>query len=1191
MARNARHISSPKNCLNLFDKAKLSKDMKINNRWMKNVHQYSSKIMVFTAIILLNLLSFQHYANAQSDKKILFEADGMTLKKAFESLEKLSGNNIAYNNTQLDDQKRVYVSRGLRSVNEILDLLLKGLPFTYKSNGAGNILITARNTATGKLKGTVLDENNQPIPAATIKIVELNIVGQTNNNGEYNFNLAQGTYTVEARFISYEIAKRQQVKVSNGGSTSVNFKLVQADNSLDEVVVTALGIKRQEKALGYAVTKIDSNQLTDAVSTNWTDALSGKVAGLNLVRSNSGPAGSNKIILRGENNLTGDNEALIVLDGVVINNSGGRRTANGSDGVYGTGSDNMPADYGSTINDINPEDIESVTILKGPGAAALYGQRGANGAIIVTTKSGNAKHKKVNIKFTSNGSFEEVNRWPDLQYEYGQGLDGASYYSYGASADGASTSGTSSAYGPRFDGQMFFQYDPVTQTVGKTRTPWVPYKNQIRDFFSTGENLTNSLSLDGRYKNTTARFSITNQNNTWIIPKTGVERTTITLSTNTDVTSKLKITTKVNYGNRFSDNLPGAGYGNQSLMYWFIFWQPNASLDMIKNYWALGKENLSIKYPFSSFPENPYAVVDEFINKTGRNNVTANIQASYQFNKELSLLLRSSIDYSEERRAQERPYDSGSRLPQGSVRKQHINAQETNIDFLLRYDKKINKDFSINATLGGSELRNRYNKSDLRADGLEIPNIYELDNNLYPLISIPDTSKYRINSFYGVLSTNYKNYFYVELTGRKDWSSVLATATRTDNVGFFYPAISTSFVLSEFFKLPKVISFAKLRASVSQVGSGGTTPYRTAYTYSLAANGTYPDSSLVNPTILPNENLKPLKTTTYEVGTEISLFKGRLGLDVAVYAGNTKNQILTRIVDRSSGYNQALINAGQVNNTGVEVALNGTPIVTKGGFKWTMNATFASNSNIIKALTDSSIILRTGPVAGGQIVAKVGGSMGDLYGRGYVRDPQGNVVYDATTGFAKITNDVVYLGNTMAKYKFSIGSTFGYRNLSLSVLFDAQVGAVAHSLLNYKMVEQGKLTSTLPGRYNGIVGEGVVQLADGSYVKNTTVAYDIDEYYRSHMGADNAEGSTFSTDFIKFREASLNYKFNQRFLKKIGLSSATFGLYGRNLFIWSPWPMFDPEFGTLSGSDIVTGFEIGQFPSTRTYGFNLSIGI
>ncbi|WP_316803553.1 SusC/RagA family TonB-linked outer membrane protein [Pedobacter nototheniae] len=1164
--------------------------MKINTRWIKIIHQYPSKIMVLITVMMVQLLLISKPAEAQTDKKILFEADGISFKKAFENIEKLSGKSINYNNTQLNDQKKVYIARGLRSLEEIFTLILKDLPFNYKITGT-SILITAKNSATGRLTGKIVDENNEAVPAATIKIVELNKLAQSDNEGNYAVAAEAGVYTVEARYISYETTKIQQVKITNGGTTKLNMQIKPAENSLNEVVVTALGIKREERALGYAVTKIDSTQLTDAVSTNWTDALSGKVAGLNLIRSNSGPAGSNKIILRGENNLTGDNEALIVVDGVVINNSGGRRTANGSDGVYGTGSDNMPADYGSTINDINPDDIESVTVLKGPGAAALYGQRGANGAIIITTKSGNSKRKHVNIKFTSNGSLESVNRWPDMQYEYGQGTDGANYYSYGASADGASTSGTSSAYGPKFEGQMFFQYDPVTQTQSKVRTPWVPYKNQIRDFFDTGQNLTNSLSLDGVLNTTTARVSITNQNNTWIIPETGVERTTVSLSTSTDITKKLKFTTKINYGNRFSDNLPGAGYGNQSLMYWFIFWQPSANLDWIKNYWTNGQENLKIKYPYSSYPENPYAVVNEFINKTRRNNITANAQASYQFTKELSLQLRSSIDLSSEKRAQERPYDAGTRLTQGSYRTQDIYSQETNFDFLVHYDKKINKDIQMNLSVGGSQLRNRYDKSDLRADGLKTPGLYELTNNLYPLTSIPDTSRYRINSFYGILSTSYKNYLYLDITGRKDWSSVLATLTRTDNVGFFYPSASASFILSDFFKLPKAISYAKFRASVSQVGSGGTTPYRTAYTYSLASNGIYPDSALQNPTILPNENLKPLKTTTYEIGTEVRLFKNRLGFDVALYAGNTKNQILTRIVDRSSGYNQAIINAGQVNNTGIEVALNASPIANKNGFNWTINATFAANRNKIKALSDSSIILRTGPIGGGQIVAKVGGSMGDLYGRGYVRDPDGNVVFDATTGFAKITNDVVYLGNTMPKYKFSIGNTFNYKQFSLNVLFDAQVGAVAHSLLNYKMVEQGKLTSTLPGRYNGIVGNGVVQNADGTYRRNDVISYDVDGYYQSVMGSDNAEGSTFSTDFIKFREASFNYKFKPKMLKRMGLSSASIGVYGRNLFIWSPWPMFDPEFGTLSGSDIVTGFEIGQFPSTRTYGFNLSIGI
>lgn len=1066
-------------------------------------------------------------------------------------------------------------------------ILIQGVSFQH---------VVAQTTQNVTIKGTVVDDaDGQGIPGITISDSNKKVYGTTNEKGEFSVSVPKGA-TINFSMIGYTTVSRTVSAAVN----NMNIRIKESSGALNEVVVTALGIKREQRSLGYATTKIDSNQITDAVSSNWTDALSGKVAGLNLVRSNSGPAGSNKIILRGENNLTGDNEALIVIDGVVVSNSGGRRTANGSDNVYGTGSDNMPADYGSTINDINPEDIESVTVLKGPGAAALYGQRGANGAIIITTKSANTNRKKgLGIKFTSNGSFEEVNRWPDLQYEYGQGLDGANFYSYEASADGASTSGTSSAYGPRFDGQSFFQYDPVTQGQAKVRTPWIPYTNQIRNFFETGYNLNNSLSIDAPlWKGTSARFSVSNQTNTWIVPKSGFERTAASVNLNSRITKNLTINTKFSYNNRYSDNLPGAGYGNQSIMYWFIFWQPNADLNWLKNYWQLGRENLNIEYPYSSFPENPYAIVNEFINSTGRNNYLGSVQATYNISKELSITLRAAGDFTKENRAQERPYDAGTRLPQGSHREQKIYSHEVSADFMIRYNKKLSENFSLSATAGGSKLKNLYKKSDLRADGLRIPGVYNLSNNLYPIISIPDTSRYEINSFYGTASLGFKSYLYLDITARQDWSSVLATPNRTDNVGFFYPSASVSFIASDFWKMPKSINFLKGRFSASQVGSGGTTPYRTAYNYVLAANGTYPDSALVNPGTLPNDNLKPLKTTTYEFGVEGKLFKSRLGFDVAYYLGRTSNQILTRIIDRASGYNNAVINAGQVNNSGLEIALNGTPVAAKkGGFNWSVNATFATNKNKIVSLPDSSIIIGTGPVAGGQIVAKVGGSMGDLYGRGFVRDPQGNVVYDESTGFARITSDVVPLGNTIPKYKFGLQNTFSYGNVSLSVLFDAQLGGVAHSLLNYKLVEQGKLKSTLPGRYNGIIGNGVIEIRDaqgnytGTYRPNDVITYDIDEYYRSQMGADNAEGSTFKTDFIKFREAALNWKITKRWLKNTGLSNVTIGVYGRNLFIWSPWPMFDPEFGTLSGSDIVRGFEVGQLPSTRTFGFNLSIGI
>ncbi|MFA6276697.1 MAG: SusC/RagA family TonB-linked outer membrane protein [Pedobacter sp.] len=1062
-------------------------------------------------------------------------------------------------------------------------ILLSTLILTISSEKSFAQQIAVQNIT---VKGTVVDDaDGQGIPGITIIDNAKKVWGVTNENGGFSISVPKGT-TVNFTMIGYTTATR----TLNEAQSNLTIRVKSSSSQLNEVVVTALGIKREEKSLGYATTKLDSSSFTNAVSSNWTDALSGKVAGLNLVR-NGGPAGSNKIILRGENNLTGDNEALIVIDGVVASSSA-RRTASTGGGVYGTSGDIMPADFGSALNDLNPDDIESVNVLKGPGASALYGQRGANGAIIITTKSGNKNQKKLGITFTSNTTWEQVNRSPDIQQEYGQGQFGVSYFSYGATDDGASTNATSASWGAPFSaGGNFFQYDPATKTRGLTRTPWVAYENPIDAFFKTGLETTNSVSLSGSVKNVSLRFSASHGSNEWIVPNTGLERTSASLSANSDITKKLSLSLKVAYNNRNSDNLPATGYGNQSLMYWFMFAQPNVNTDWYRDYWAPGLVNRQFVNITTTNPESPYAISEQYLNKQRRNGWLGSLQANYKFTNELSLLVRSSIDYNKENRETLRPYDaSGNKFAQGSYRTTDINSYEINADFLLKYDKKITQDFRVSATAGGSMMRNQYGKGELRADGLVVPGVYRLDNNANPLISVPDTAKYRINSFYGAFSFTYKNYLYLDLTGRQDWSSTLATPTRTDNVGFFYPSASLSFVASDLWKMPKAINFAKLRASISQVGSGGTTPYRTAYNYVLASNGIYPDSAMTNPNVLPNPNLKPLKTTTIELGAELKFFNSRLNFDIAVYAGNTKNQILNRLVDRSTGYNVAVFNVGRVDNKGIELSLNGTVLKSK-EFSWTLNGTFTANRNTIKELADSSVVLRTGPLGGGQVVANVGGSMGDLFGRGFLRSPDGQIVYDAATGNAKSTTDLVYLGNTMPKFRFSFGTGVTYRQFNVSALFDAQLGAVGHSLTFSRMAALGKLKITLPGRYNGVVGEGVVQNPDGSYRTNDVIATNFESYYTSLYGSDQAEGSVFRTDYLKFREANLNYMFKTSFVKSLGLNKVTIGVYGRNLFIWSPWPAFDPEFGTLSGSDIVQGFETGQLPSTRTYGVRLVVGL
>ncbi|TZF81348.1 SusC/RagA family TonB-linked outer membrane protein [Pedobacter sp. BS3] len=1129
--------------------------------------------VVLLVVVLVNVKAASYAQN------VSLQVKNGTIEEVFNKLRQETGYDFLYDAGMLKDIKRVSVSAKNSSLSSVLDQCLAGESLTYTINK--NTVVIKRAEATERqltVSGKVTDTKNNPLPGVSILIKGTQTSTISDYNGNYKIAVPNANAVLVFTYLGFE---RKEVPVS--GKAMLNVSLIEKVTDLNEVVVTALGITREEKALGYAATVVKGEDLTEALSNNWTDALSGKVAGLNLIRSNSGPTGSNKIILRGENNLSGGNDALIVVDGVVINNGSGRMT--GYSGAY---LDETVVDYGSGLDDINPEDIENVTVLKGPGAAALYGQRGANGAIIITTKSGKPNQKGLGITLNSNTSFATINRIPNLQYEYGQGDDGANYYSYGTSEDGVNTSSTTKAFGPKFNGQLFYQYDPTTHTRGATRTPWVPYKNGgFNDFFVTGKTFTNSLSLDGGTDKTSARFSLTNVNNSWIVPNTGYERNTVALSVNSKPTKKLQIASKINYTNKYSNNLPAGGYNNQSIMYGYIFWQPSAPISWLRDYWLPGKEDITQNTPLTGTPDNPYLISYEMLNKQSRNSVTGSISATYDITKELNLMVRTSIDFASDSRSQQRPFDT-EKFRKGFYRTQDIYSQELNSDFLFKYKKNINKDVDISASVGGSMLRNTYGMNQVRADSLLYPGIFTMANSAGPLWTQPFRSKYAINSLYGLVTGAYKNFLFLDFTLRNDWNSVLATPTSKGNVSFIYPSVNASLILSEIFKLPNAISYTKLRGSYAGVGSGETNPYRTNLTFS--ADPLYPGGALYNPSTLNNPYLKPLYTTSYEAGLEMKFFRSRVGFDLTLYTGNTKDQILKSSLGPSSGSGYLIVNAGSVRNRGIELALNGSPFKSKKGLTWTVNATFSANQNTIMALTDSlqELVLQNGPGSNGFIIARPGGSMGDLYGRGYERSPDGQIVYN--NGSPVIGTELLYLGNTMPKWKASLQNQFRYKNFSASFMFDAQYGSVAYSLTQGKMAVQGKTTATLPGRYNGIVGDGVVLNPDGSYSPNTVVNEDLSTYYDAHFGTSNVEGSTFSTDFIKLREARLDYTFKAKTLKRIGLQKATVGLYGRDLFIFSKWPGFDPEFGTLSGSDINRGFEIGQFPSTRTYGLNLTVG-
>jgi len=1133
-----------------------------------------ARIMKLTFLFLL-VLSLQVSAVARA-QQINLNENQVSMESVLLKIKAQSAVKFLFNNQMLAETRPVTVLLKGASLREALDACFKNQPLTYDL--INNTVVLKRKVISSKpVTGKVIDTSGQPVAGASVYIERERKVVSTDQNGAFSLQAEIGDKLI-VKMIGYE---DYTVIISNPSNYQIILK--ESNEQLNEVVVTALGIKREQRALGYSVSTLKSEDLTNAISNNWTNSLSGKVAGLNLIKSGGGPAGSNKIILRGENSLDGQSEALIVIDGMITSGSSGRSTGGGSNAYLSADS---PADFGNSLADINPDDIESVTVLKGPAASALYGSRGGNGAVMITTKSGKLNQKGIGVSINSNTSLETISRWPDYQYEYGQGDAGQDlYYSYLATADGASTRSTSSAWGAKFDGQSYYQYDPVTRTTSTERLPWVPYPNNHKDFFNTGVTFLNSIALDGGNATTSARLSITNLKNEWIIPNTGYTRNTVSLSLNHKVNDKLQIAAKVNYTNKASDNLPSTGYNNQSIMYFIRGLTPNMDINWFKDYWLPGQVGIAQNRPFSSLLDNPYLIANEMLNQSNRNNVVGNVSATYNFSKNLSLMLRTAMDFSYEARSQQRPFNT-NKYANGMYRTQNIFNQEINSDFLLRYQNTILKKFEYSITAGGSQMQNRYQRDEVRADQLLYPNVFTFANAKNTLVALPYKSRYGVNSVYALGSLSYDNFLYMDLTFRNDWASTLATPISTDNVSIAYPSLALSAILSEKLKLPDAISYLKLRGSLASVGSGGTNPYYTAYAYDATA---FP-GGLRNPSFIANEGLKPLRTNTIELGADIKMFNNRLSFDVAVYKNRTFNQIFNSPLDRSSGYNTLVVNAGEISNKGLELTLSGTPLKTKSGLNINIYGTFSTNQNKVVELTDSAstLVISSGPR--GTIEARAGGSMGDIYGLGYLRSPEGKIVYSG--GYPVLDQTTKYLGNSTARYKASIGTNITYKNFNLNVLFDAQFGGKAYSLTHAVLSEEGKLKNTLPGRYNGIIGDGVVLNGDGSYSPNTVVATSAAAYYKAHFGRDNVESNVFSTDYIKFREARLDYTFKPRLLSRLGLQRATIGVYGRDLFQFTNWPAFDPEFGTIGANgEISAGFESAQFPSTRTFGLNITIGI
>jgi len=1050
------------------------------------------------------------------------------------------------------------------------------------------------------ITGTVYDSDGTTPAVGCAVTIEGTPTGViTDINGKYKIRGGE-TQTLVFSSLGY---KTQKILI--GPKTRIDVTLEADSQEIEGVVVTALGIKRDEKALGYAVTKVDNDVLTSTVSSNWMNALSGKVAGLNFDQASTGPGGSMRVTLRGETSINmNGGTALFVVDGVPITSSS---TSSTSESAYN--STDGAVDFGNAAGDINPEDIENVSVLKGPAATALYGSRAANGAIIITTKSGRTT-KGIGVTFSSSVSFEKAGFWPDFQYEYGAGRFGGNPYSF-YSVDGVSRNWSSYAFGDKFDGHLTYEWPSLNDDGTYTMMEWRP-RNFFAGFFDTGVTWNNNISVSGNNgKGTSVRVSVTDVRNDWIVPNTGYKQQTFSISLSQQINKYIKLDAKVNYYRKDSDNLPmtgyggppdmhspPGGYGGSSIMYPLLWNTPNVDAQWFKadyKKWVREGGDLSKSTQHvSANGNNPYYTAYEQLNKLDRDRVFGNLAATINFTEELSLILRCGMDLNNDFRTQQKPKGAKTYI-NGMYKEQTVFDYEMNNDFLLRYTKKLN-DFDLSASFGGNNMMQSYRSNTSLAESLVVDRDYRLSNS----VDRPKVTSIRrqksINSFYGLISASWRNMIFLDVTGRNDWSSTLAPG----NNSYFYPSVSGSVILSDLLHIDTpMVNFLKVRASWANVGND-TSPYQLLNYY----NNSSFTGGFNMPTNKANYNLKPENVESWEFGVEGRFFDSRLTFDVAFYNATTTNQIISVPVDITTGVYNTIVNAGEINNRGWEVSARIQPVRNK-NIRWDMNFTWSRNRNKVVELAPNldSWTIATGPR--GEIRAVPGGSLGDLYGSGYEKAPKGSYVTadDGSTidvsgwdivdsdGYPVLASEFENLGNTQADWKAGWMNSISYKNFRLSFSFSAQWGGQAYSFTNAMLGYQGKIKATLPGRYDGLIHKGVNQNADGTYSINKTVTASIESYYNLRVfNRDNVVNNTFSTSFLKMKDIRLEYSLPKKIAAKTKvLQGASIAFFATNLFCWTNWPQFDPEIATMNGSEITKGFETAAFPMTRTYGVNLKL--
>ncbi len=1011
------------------------------------------------------------------------------------------------------------------------------------------------------VSGTVSDNNSLPLPGATVLIQGTTTGTSTDFDGNYSITANVGD-VLKFSYVGYST---QSIAVRSSGGINV---ILQPDNALEEVVVTALGIKREEKALGYSVQSVKGEGLTEARESNISNALSGKVAGVQVTGTSGSVGASSRIVLRGNSSITGNNEPLYVVDGVPIDNRS-----------FGNAGSGGGVDLPNGAADINPDDIESVTVLKGPNAAALYGLRAGNGVIVITTKRGSGA-KKFSVSVNTNVTFSNPLLLPDYQNSYGQG-DG-DYFEFVDGAGAGVQDGVDESWGPALDtGLEFIQWNSQLGDGGPL--PWRSYPDNVKNFLDTGINMSNNVSIT----NENLRLSVGSSEERGMVPNTELKKFTIGLSGNLEIGSKITAGVNLNYFNIDSDNIPISGYNNENPFQQFIWSARQVNFPDLRDWRnfplaaaGTAAEGTPLNWN-TNFQNNPYWVLETNTNTLEKDRIVGNINIGYQLNDWLSFTTKVGTDSYSQLETSRQAIGSNN-APNGTYNEIQRKYEEINADVLLSFNKDLSEDITVGLNVGANHMNRQYHSTSGFLPGLELPNLYTLSNLLTGSTAVLGSfeQNQKINSIYGYGQIAYKNMIFLDFTGRNDWASILPVK----NNSFFYPSVSMSFVLSDIFNTQEAgINFLKLRGSWSEVGSTGALgPYNINQTFGLTNTG-FGNQGFV-PNTQFNPELKAETVTGIEFGLDAKLFDNRVRVAATYYQQKSEDLLVPIQVSSGTGSTNSWDNIADMENKGIELSLGGTVINTE-DLRFDIDLNWAKNENEVTSLGElDSYIL--GGQWGVQLQAIPGRPYGSIVGRDFSRTPDGQVIY--SNGLPVIDQTQQEIGNIAPDWTGGASFAIQYKAFSLNTLIDAKIGGDVHSMTYAWGRYAGTLEESLIGREGGLVGNGVRSDGNGGFVPNDVVV-PAKAFNQASYSNSIESSSVFDASYVKLRQVTLGYSLPKKLLENTFIDAVKVSVVGRNLAIlYKKAPHIDPETG-FSSANGEQGQEFGQYPSARNLGFNVNL--